>query len=294
MHTLILGAGFSGLRIARNLSQFGTVCGTRREQTGLDQLAQWSIPGCLLNAELTPEFSTQLVRATHLVISVAPGREPPLNDPMLQLLSNSAKSAMPELKWIGYLSTIGVYGDHQGAWVDEQTPCLSTQPRSIMRCEAEMAWQKFAARMGVPLSILRLSGIYGPGRNAIVNALAGKGRILIKPDQVFNRIYVDDLACAVQLAALARHSGVLNITDDEPAAPQDVIHFAHELVGLAPPASVDFETADISAMARSFYSENKRVRNQASKDTLQLSYKYPSYEVALQALWEEIQARTRT
>lgn len=287
MHTLILGAGFSGLRIAAQMAEVGTVCGTRRGQAGLDQLASAGIAGCQVDGQLTEPLREQLARATHLVVSVAPAREPPLQDPMLRLIGELRREALPCLEWIGYLSTIGVYGDHQGNWVDEQSACVSTQPRSLMRREAEIAWQSYADELGVPLSTLRLSGIYGPGRNAIEDALAGKARILIKPGQVFNRIHVDDLAQAVKLSALSRHSGILNISDDVPAAPQEVVRYAHELVGRPAPTPIDFHTADISPMARSFYSENKRVANQASKEVLQLQYRYPDYTVALNALWAE-------
>lgn len=287
MHTLILGAGYSGLRIASQLAELGTVCGTRRSQAGLDQLAAQGISGCLVDGQLTQPFRDQLANTTHLVVSVAPSREPPLQDPMLSLIGDLRRDALPCLQWIGYLSTIGVYGDHQGNWVDEQSPCVSTQPRSLMRREAELAWQSFASALDVPVSVLRLSGIYGPGRNAIEDALQGKARILIKPEQVFNRIHVHDLAQAVRQAARLRHSGILNITDDLPAPPQDVVRYAHELVARPAPAPIDFDTADISPMARSFYSENKRVSNQAGKDALQLQYRYPDYKVALQALWAE-------
>ena len=286
MHTLIIGAGYSGLRIGQQMLVHGGVCGTRREQVGLDELHRWGITGCLVNGALTQEFIHQLSIATHVVISVAPAREAPLNDPILVLLNELSRADLPALKWIGYLSTIGVYGDHAGEWVDEKTPCTSRQPRSIMRREAEIAWQKWAHKLCVPVSVLRLSGIYGPGKNAVEDALNGRARMLIKPLQVFNRIHVDDLANATLKAAMAEHDGILNITDDLPAAPQDVIRYAHELVGRIAPQEVDFETAEISAMARSFYSENKRVSNAASKQRLGMQYRYPTFKTALDAIWK--------
>jgi len=190
-----------------------------------------------------------------------------------------------KLEWVGYLSTIGVYGDHAGGWVDETTACTSSQVRSVMRREAEIGWQALATTWQVPLAILRLSGIYGPGRNAVEDAIAGRARMLVKPEQVFNRIHVDDLAAATVRCAKQRYQGVVNITDDLPAPPQDVIRYAHKLVGKPAPEAVDFATADISDMARSFYSENKRVSNKLSKAALGMQYRYPTYESGLDALW---------
>jgi nucleoside-diphosphate-sugar epimerase len=187
------------------------------------------------------------------------------------------------------LSTIGVYGDHDGQWIDEESPCISRQRRSLARHAAELAWQSFGHQFGVPVSILRLSGIYGPGRNAVEDALAGRARMLIKPGQVFNRIHVHDLAQATILAALQRFDGVLNITDDEPAPPQDVICYAHSLLGLSPPEAQDFASAEISPMARSFYSENKRVSNQRSRSLLGLQYRYPNYRAGLKQLHKTLE-----
>lgn len=287
MHTLILGAGYSGKRIAHLAGQYGSVSGTRREQAGIDELASLGIKGVQVNCELSDEFIAELSQATHLIVSVAPNREAPLHDPMLSLLQSLPATTFSHLKWIGYLSTIGVYGDYQGRWVDEGSRCMSTQPRSIMRREAEIAWQQFGNNLDLPVAVLRLSGIYGPGRNAVRDALSGKARILIKPHQVFNRIHVDDLANATMLAARHGFSGLLNITDDNPAPPQHVVHFAHALTGKRAPQSIDFFNADITPMARSFYSENKRVLNTASKRMLGMHYRYPNYRVALSEIWRE-------
>ena len=287
MHTVILGAGYSGKRIARLAMQCGSVAGTRREQSGIDELASLGIEGVQLNSKLNDEFITQLSKATHLIVSVAPNREAPLHDPMLSLLQTLPATTFSHLKWIGYLSTIGVYGDYQGRWVDEDSQCVSTQSRSMMRREAEIAWQLFGEKLGVPVAVLRLSGIYGPGRNAVRDALIGKARILVKPHQVFNRIHVEDLAQATLLAAKQHFAGVLNITDDNPAPPQHVVQYAHALVGKNAPQAIDFDTADITPMARSFYSENKRVLNTASKRMLGMHYRYPNYRVALSEIWRE-------
>jgi nucleoside-diphosphate-sugar epimerase len=148
---------------------------------------------------------------------------------------------------------------------------------------AEGAWAAIAASRNVPLAILRLSGIYGPGRNAFVNLAEGKARRLVKPGQVFNRIHVEDIAGALQLLAAGRIGGNFNITDDEPAPPQDVVEYAARLAGVPVPPELDFDTADLSPMARSFYGENKRVLNARIKRT-GYTFSFPTYREALAAL----------
>jgi len=190
---------------------------------------------------------------------------------------------MPKLAWIGYLSTVGVYGDHGGGWVDETTPLKPVSQRSVERVAAEGAWEAIAASRGVPLAILRLSGIYGPGRNAFVNLAEGKARRLVKPGQVFNRIHVEDIAGSLQLLADDAIGGIFNVTDDEPAPPQDVVEFAAKLAAVPVPPEIDFDTATLSPMARSFYGENKRVSNARMKRT-GYTFSYPTYREALAAL----------
>lgn len=297
MYTLVIGAGFSGFHIAQRAKDFGGVCGTRRSLAATDELQRSGIDSAVLSglesdSVLGPEHKTvdftmlhEFGLVTHLVICAAPSRQAPLNDSVLRLFSHAAIK-LPKLEWVGYLSTIGVYGNHDGDWVDESTACTSAQVRSLMRREAELGWQAQAAAWQVPLSILRLSGIYGPGRNAIEDAITGRTRMLIKEGQVFNRIHVSDLADATMKAANGLFDGIANITDDLPAAPQDVIRYAHELVGKPAPMAVDFATGEISDMARSFYSENKRVSNALSKQLLGMEYQYPTYREGLSACLE--------
>ncbi len=287
MQTLIIGAGYSGHHIALQAKQTGGVCGTRREASSLGELRKAGVDALVFSGtDLSVEALQQLAHTTHLVICAGPDRQAPLDDSVLSLF-NSVDIRVPRLEWVGYLSTIGVYGNHDGGWVEETTPRTSTQMRSIMRGEAEQGWQARADNWQVPLTILRLSGIYGPKRNAVEDAIAGRARMLIKPAQVFNRIHVEDLATATMKAAVLRHGGIVNITDDLPAPPQDVIRYAHELVGKPEPVSVDFTTAEISNMARSFYSENKRVSNSLSKQALGMRYRYPTYREGLDALWQK-------
>ena len=291
--TLILGCGYGGLRIAAALAADGEVVGTRRGPDGLAELEAAGVRGLRFEAgagagaqdDPGDALRGVLSRTTHLVSSVAPARAPPLDDPTLDAVAGwLGHGLLPRLEWIGYLSTIGVYGDRGGARVDEDSPCASAQPRSIARREAELGWTALGARAGTPVAVLRLSGIYGPGRNAVRDALAGRARMLVRPGQVFNRVHVEDLARATALAARARFDGVLNVTDDEPAAPEDVIRHAHALVGRAPPPAMDFETADLSPMARSFWAETKRVDNARSKRALGLDYRYPDYRAGLASL----------
>ena len=319
MRTLVLGCGFSGLRVARELRADGDVVGTRRDAAGVEALERAGVPGVLLDATSTraagragdasardparrgtdaspPPLARSrletpareaLARATHLVVCVAPARELPLVEPVLETLRPlGAGGGLSELRWIGYLSTIGVYGDHDGARVDEETPCRSRRPRSIARLEAEGVWRSLARELDVPLAILRLAGIYGPGRNAVRDALAGRARVLVKPGQVFNRVHVEDLARATAAAARRAYAGVLNVADDVPAPPQDVVRHAHALIGIEPPPAVPFERAELSPMARSFYAESKRVDNARSKRELGAVYRYPDYRAGLAALLE--------
>lgn len=182
-------------------------------------------------------------------------------------------------------ATIGVYGDQGGAWIDEATPPSPTNARTRQRVEIEEAWLQLGRDSGKPVQIFRLSGIYGPGRNAITKLRNGTANRLIKPGQVFNRIHVDDIA-GVLMASLAqpRQGAIYNVTDDEPGPPQDVITFAAELTGLAPPPEVPFEQAQLSPMAASFYGESKRVSNALVKREFGYAFRYPTYREALRAL----------
>ncbi len=190
------------------------------------------------------------------------------------------------IRWIGYLSTVGVYGNHDGNWIDETAPRGPTSRRSLERVEAEDAWDALSERHGTPVALLRLSGIYGPRRNAFVNLERGTARRIIKEDQVFNRIHVDDIAGTLRFLAGTNTGGAFNITDNEPAPPQDVVVYAAELMGVAPPPEVTFEEADMTPMARSFYGENKRISNQRIKD-LGYDFIHPDYKAAFSAMWRD-------
>ena len=276
----IFGAGYSGKAFARANRDAAVILGTTRSDEKFDALRQAGIAPLLFDGALTGEIGEALAKTTHLVISVAPEEA---GDPVLNA-AREAIAGMPAVEWIGYLSTVGVYGDHGGAWVNEKTTCRPVSKRSVMRVEAEQAWLKLGEEIGRPVAILRLSGIYGPGRNALVNLESGTARRLVKPDQVFNRIHCDDIAGALWRLVEGNTGGIFNVTDDEPAPPQDVVAYAASLMGVEPPPEIPFDTAQLSPMARSFYGENKRVANAAIK-AAGYSLRFPDYRAAFDHMW---------
>ncbi|SKA07966.1 SDR family oxidoreductase [Consotaella salsifontis] len=278
----VFGCGFSASRVVERVRKRVCICGvTVRSEERVEALAEsghqaYRFAGETVDAGIAPALEDTSL----LLVSVPPDAS---GDPVLQAFATTILEKMPNLTWIGYLSTVGVYGDHGGAWVDEETPPHPVSRRSVERLHAEEAWQKLAQRRGVPLAILRLSGIYGPGRNAFVNLANGTARRLVKAGQVFNRIHVEDIAGAVDFLSRQRLGGVFNVTDDEPAPPQDVVEWAARLAGVEPPPEIDFETAELSPMARSFYGEIKRVSNARLK-AAGYAFAYPTYREGLAAL----------
>jgi hypothetical protein len=232
--------------------------------------------------EASPEATAALIDAGALLVSVPPGGR----DPVLTQFGEAIAGA-PQLQSIVYLSTIGVYGDHSGAWVDETTPAAPVSERSRERLAAEEAWAALGAGAHKPVAILRLSGVYGPGQNALLQVARGSAKRVDKPGQVFNRIHVADIAQAIDAAFAHRVTGVFNVTDDEPT-PQGVpIAFAAELLGVAPPPEIPFDDAakNMSPMALSFYGESKRARNDKLKRELGVTLRYPTYREGLRALF---------
>ena len=232
-----------------------------------------------------------LQAATHVLVSVPPDEG---GDPVLQHHAADLAAA-PALSWIGYLSTIGVYGDRDGAWVDEDTPTEASSARSRRRVDAEEAWRAFGDREHKRVQIFRLAGIYGPGRSAIDRLRAGTAQRIVKPGQVFNRIHVDDIA-GVLHAAMTRAGvhEVYNVADDEPAPPQDVIAYAAQLLQVPPPPEIAIEEAKLSLMAKSFYVENKRISNARLRADLGVDLEFPSYREGLRAILAARAVRTDT
>jgi nucleoside-diphosphate-sugar epimerase len=283
MHVLILGAGFSGSAIAKAFLPLAqSVTGTTRSEDKLAGLRALGIEALVYDGvTITPELAAAMKQTTHLIQSIAPGRD---GDPMMRPDAPSLAELMPNLQWAGYLSTVGVYGDHGGAWVTEDASLEPVSARSIERVAAEQAWLAFGQARNIPVAVLRLSGIYGPGRNAFCNLAAGTARRLIKPNQVFNRIRVEDIAGSSVFLSGRSIGGIYNVTDHEPAPPQDIVAEAARLMGVAPPPEMPFETAELSPMARSFYGENKRVSNTRLRD-LGFVFRFPDYRISLAELW---------
>ncbi len=284
MNLLIFGVGFSGLEIARAaLAQGARVSGTTRSAEKAARLAARGIEPLVFaeGADLDP-IKQRLKTVTHLVAGIAPDRS---GDPVLNALRPVIAHEMPGLEWVGYLSTVGVYGDHNGAWVSEETVCQPVSARSHERLKAEEGWLELCQEIDKPLAILRLSGIYGPGRNAFVNLANGTARRIIKPGQFFNRIHAADIAGAALMLAERLKAGLFNVTDDEPAPPQDVVTYAAKLMGVIPPPEIAYDEAEMSEMARSFYGEVKRVSNARIRQT-GYDFHFPNYRSALDDMWQ--------
>jgi nucleoside-diphosphate-sugar epimerase len=221
--------------------------------------------------------------ADAILVSVPPGAE---GEPTLARFGDLVASGAGPA-WIGYLSTTGVYGDHGGAWVDEAVSPAPQSRQSHQRLAAERAWLDMGRRTGKAVHVFRLTGIYGPGRNALANLARGTAQRIVKPGQVFNRIHVEDIATTLAASLRQPRPGaVYNVSDDEPAPPQDVVAYAARLAGIAPPPETPFGTASLSPIARSFYAENKRISNRSIKDELGVRLTYPTYREGLRSLYE--------
>jgi nucleoside-diphosphate-sugar epimerase len=209
-------------------------------------------------------------------------------DPVLRIFSETFARAQ-HLRSIVYLSTIGVYGDRGGDWVDEKTEAEPDSLRSRGRLEAERAWQELGRRRSIPVAVLRLAGIYGPDRNALTQIARGDARRIVKPGQVFNRIHVGDIAQAIDAAFARKASGIFNVADDEPSSPSDPLTFASQLMGVPPPPETPYEEAAplMSPLAKSFWQECRRVKNDKLKRQLGVALRYPTYREGLRTLYEE-------
>lgn len=276
---LSLGHGYSARALARRLVPQGwRVIGTVRDAAQIPDVEaegvralQWPI-----------DFEAALEGVSHVLTSIRPDAD---GDPVLRTGRDALKRAAPGLTWVGYLSTTGVYGDMDGGWVDEDTPLHPGGRRGQMRVAAEADWRDVP---GLPLHIFRLAGIYGPGRGPFAKLRNGTARRIIKKNQVFSRAHVDDIAQVLDASMARPDPGrVYNVCDDTPAPPQDILAYAAGLLGMEPPPEVPFEAADMTPMARSFYSDSKRVRNDRIKHELGVVLKYPDYRTALKAMLDE-------
>ena len=277
------GLGYSALALAETLQARGwRIVGTCRGAEKQRALAAHGIEALIFDRGRPLENAADaLAGTTHLLISIPPDAA---GDAVVDLHGDDI-GGLKGLAWAGYLSTTGVYGDHAGGWVDEDTPRTPGGERGRRRVAAEDAWLDLRRRFGVPVHLFRLAGIYGPGRNALGTVRAGTARRIVKPGQVFSRIHRDDIVQALIASMGAPDPGAAyNLCDDEAAPPQDVILYACRLLGREPPPEIPFAEADLSPMARSFYADNKRVRNERMKQALGVSLKWPTYREGLQGL----------
>jgi len=283
MNLFVFGLGYTAhqfIQIYRH--RFTSVCGTVRSVEKAKTIEASGVKAFRFDGkDFDPAILQHLERTETLLISTPPadGR-----DPVLEQFSEAIATA-PRLRWIGYLSTVGVYGDAGGAWVDETTPPNPATPRARHRIAAERQWLELGAGAPFAVQIFRLAGIYGPGRNALVKVADGTAKRIVKPGQVFNRIHTEDIAQAL-MASIDHPSrnAIYNVADDEPGPPQDVIACAAELLGREPPPEIPFDEADQTPMARTFYEDNKRVRNTRLKSELGVLLRYPTFRDGLRAL----------
>lgn len=274
------GYGFSAQAAARLWqSQGGRVIGTTRDASKLKAMRAENIEALLFDT--VPADS--LLTAGAILSSVAPLDDG--SDPVLARYGSVL--AASAARWVGYLSTTGVYGEAEGGWIDETAPRAPTTDRGRRRVQAEDSWLALHHDHGLPVHLFRLSGIYGPGRSALQTVLSGRAQRIDKPGQVFNRIHVEDIAATLWASWEKPNPGsAYNLADDEPAPPQDVIAFACDLAGVPLPPLVPFEAAQLSPMARSFYAENKRLKNAKIKAELGVNLRFPTYREGLTAEWQ--------
>jgi nucleoside-diphosphate-sugar epimerase len=281
MKLFVFGLGYTARRfVARHGDRFARISATVRDpgrRGGPASVEVYRFDGAARDPAILP----RLAEADALLVSVPPG---PADDPVLAAFGDAIAAGAAR---VVYLSTVGVFGDHGGGWIDEATEAVPATERAKARLAAEAAWRRVA---GDRLAVLRLAGIYGPGQNALARLRDGSARRIVKPGQVFNRIHVDDIAQAIMAAIDRGASGAFNICDDEPAPPQDVIAYAAQLLGVRPPPEEDFAKAAMSPMARSFYATSNRISNARAKRELGLALAFPTYREGLGALWRDGEA----
>jgi len=291
MRLFAFGLGYAARRILARLPGVEATGATRDPETARawrrDRVAAWAVD----DPSARPALEAALRGAETLLVSAPPDEN---GDPALQRFG-AAIAAAPALARVVYLSSVGVYGDRDGAWVDESSAPNPVSPRAVRRLAAEREWRAFGEQRGASVDVLRLAGVYGPGRNALEKLQRGQARRIVKPGQVFNRIHVDDIAAvAVGLIEAGGRGDLWNVADEEPAPPEAVIGFAAALLGVAPPPTEDFATARLTPMARSFYGDNRRVDVGKLRRELGYRWLYPTYREGLAALAAEGEGRATT
>ena len=278
---LIFGYGYTARFFVQSVqSDFTDIDGTTRrppvQQQGVVRLLRFD------GSDVDPDLHKVVLAADAILVSVPPDEH---GDPVLDSFSDLLRENK-KLRWLGYLSTVGVYGDHCGGWVDEKTPLDPRNERSKRRVQAEQAWLDLGQEAQLPVHLFRLSGIYGPGQNALVNLKQGTAKRIIKQGQVFNRIHVADIARILRASwQKPQPLSIYNVSDDEPSPPQEIVEYAAQKMGVPLPAAIAFEHATLSPMAMRFYAENKRVSNALIKQALGVTLCYPTYREGLDALY---------
>ncbi len=285
MHLFCFGLGYSALNLATSLLEQGwRVSGTVRTAAKGDNLKKLGITSYILGDGLPLQEIWDLNSVTHILHSIPPvnsAENEDVNCDIVYRYHLGDIKKLPKLQWFGYLSTTGVYGDHKGGWVDETTPVNPTNKRSRLRVIAENAWLS----AGLPVHIFRLSGIYGPGRSVLDELKAGTARRIYKENQVFSRIHVDDINQILQKSMQNPQAGnIYNCADDEPAPQEEIVARAAKLLGLPIPPLVDFDKADLSEMAKSFWQSNRRVRNDKIKQELGVRLKYKNWKDGMSSI----------
>ena len=280
------GLGYSAQLLAARLGAKGwEIAGTARDPATIERLTQRGYAMARFTGTSDRDkVASLLPGTTHLLHSIPPVAGV---DPVFAVFRDQL-AALPSLRWVGYLSTVGVYGGSDGSWVDEAMAPQPRNARTKARAVAEEAWLEFGREVGCPVQIFRLAGIYGPGRSAFDKLRDGTALRIVKPGQVFNRIHVADIASTVEASiAHPRQGAIYNVADDHPAPPDEVIAYAAELAGLPLPPAITFKEADLTPMARSFYEGNRRIANKLIKSELGVRLAFPTYRDGLAAILKD-------
>ena len=275
---LIFGHGYTANAFVDYIRSMGwEIFGTTRNSQTADFLIKKGVKPLMWSDE--SKIKSVINRSDYILHSIPPTE---IGDPVYKRFSEAIISRSTNLSWFGYLSTTSVYGNHDGMWVDENTPVNPSSNRGLLRVKAEKNWSSIN---DLPLHIFRLAGIYGPNRSPLDKIRSGKAQLISKPGQFFSRIHVEDIARVLKASIeMPNRGSVYNVCDDMPAAPDEVLDYAAKLINYPNLPKVAFEEAELSPMAKSFYSENKRVKNDLIKSELKITLKYPNYETGLNAL----------
>ena len=275
---LIFGHGYTASALVDHLgTEDWEIFGTTRNVDTADLLKENNITPLMWSDDTS--IKSIIKRSNCILHSIAPTE---VEDPVYEKFAEDIIARSINLSWFGYLSTTSVYGNHDGQWVDEKTPVNPSSNRGLLRVNAENTWARIN---DLPLHIFRLAGIYGAGRSPLDKIRSGKAQLISKPGQFFSRIHVEDIAQVLKASIeMPNRGSIYNVCDDMPAAPDEVLAYAAKLLNYPEPPRIDFEAAELSPMAKSFYSDNKRVNNHLIKNEFSLALKFPNFKAGLDAL----------